>query len=60
MKHATITSSNIFGKTDDLQNLGKKNSDSFGSTDSFKSFGSMDEKDEVLIMNPCDYTISEG
>jgi hypothetical protein len=49
----------ILGKDEDLRkqydlNL---NSNSFGSSNSFDSFGSMGTDEAIMILNPCDYTI---
>ena len=51
---AKITNKLIFG-----QNT-KANKSSFGSDKSFESFGSMDEKEPIVILNPNQFTIEDG
>ena len=50
IKTAKITDRLFFGKS-------KDNKASFGSDKSFESFGSMDENQPIVIMNPNEYTV---
>lgn len=37
----------------------KQNSSSFGSVESFESFGSMEGDDPLVVLNPNDFTVQE-
>lgn len=43
----------------DMHNINKSVTSSFGSNDSFRSFGSMGTDEALIIINPCDYTIQD-
>lgn len=43
----------------DMNNINKSLNSSFGSNDSFRSFGSMGTDEALIIINPCDYTIQD-
>lgn len=45
-------------KKNQRKSKGKKHKDSFSSGSSFSSFGSMDENQAILIVNPNEYTVS--
>ena len=65
IRTAIVNNNLILGTDKDLRakffkNLGwKQSQSSFGSTESFESFGSMGEDEAVIILNPCDYTVYE-
>ena len=63
VKTTIISNQFIFGRDQNLRAkydlTGSKNASSFGSTDSFESFGSMGNEDALVILNPCDYTVSD-
>jgi len=51
---AKVTNKLLFGPNT------KANKSSFGSDKSFESFGSMDEKEPVLILNPNQFTVEDA
>lgn len=64
IKTTVIDNKVIFGRDQTLRNKflsapNNVNTSSFGSTDSFESFGSMENDEALLILNPCDYTVSD-
>jgi len=65
VKTTVINNNLVFGRDKclrskyDLSAKNNTNINSFGSTESFESFGSMEADEAILILNPCDYTVSD-